>query len=153
DAQYFGVPQIRPRAFVVGLNRKLGWEASFPFPEPTTPRPLTVRTVLDQIEKEPLMFEKGLTPQQVAMHYHENHWTMKPRSSKFGETGLRTWGTKTRSFRVLDPERPSWTVAYGHREIHVHPGGHRRVSVLEAMLFQGFDRTYILKGTLSEQVR
>jgi DNA (cytosine-5)-methyltransferase 1 len=43
-------------------------------------------------------------------------------------------------------------VAYGHREIHVHPGGHRRISIFEAMLLQGFPEDFVLEGTLSSQV-
>jgi len=58
-----------------------------------------------------------------------------------------------RCFRVLNWDRPSWTVAYGHREVHIHPNGHRRLSVYEAMLLQGFRPDYRLMGTLSDQIR
>jgi DNA (cytosine-5)-methyltransferase 1 len=43
-------------------------------------------------------------------------------------------------------------VAYGNREVHVHPTGTRRLSVFEAMLLQSFPKTYELRGTLSEQI-
>jgi len=45
------------------------------------------------------------------------------------------------------------TVAYGHREIHVHPEGTRRLSVYEAMLLQGFPASYRLLGSFSAQVK
>ena len=73
---------------------------------------------------------------------------MQPRSPKFksGEFGTG------RSFRKLNWNEPSPTVAYGHREIHVHPDGARRLSIYEAMLLQGFPKSFELVGTLSEQV-
>jgi len=57
-----------------------------------------------------------------------------------------------RSFRRLDAGEPSPTVAYGHREIHVHPNGTRRLSIYEAMLLQGFPKKYVLLGPFSAQV-
>ena len=45
------------------------------------------------------------------------------------------------------------TVAYGNREIHIHPNAKRRLSVYEAMLLQGFPEDYELLGTLSDQIR
>ena len=62
----------------------------------------------------------------------------------------QSWG---RSFRTLYWDRPSWTVAYGHREVHVHPHGHRRLSIYEAMLLQSFDHGYKLTGNISNQAR
>lgn len=58
-----------------------------------------------------------------------------------------------RSFRTLSWDKPSWTVAYGHREVHVHPDGHRRLSVYEAMLLQTFPKSYRLTGNISAQIR
>ena len=58
-----------------------------------------------------------------------------------------------RSFRVLSWNEPSWTVAYGHREVHVHPNGNRRLSIYEAMLLQSFPKSYKLTGNISNQVR
>ena len=43
-------------------------------------------------------------------------------------------------------------MAYGNREIHIHPDGTRRLTVLEAMLLQGFPKTYVFHGNFSEQV-
>jgi DNA (cytosine-5)-methyltransferase 1 len=53
---------------------------------------------------------------------------------------------------VLDWDSASRTVAYGHREVHVHPSGKRRLSVYEAMLLQGFPQNYRLFGNLSQQI-
>jgi len=150
DALHFGVPQRRPRVFVVGLNRKKFGNAKLIFPVGNTDNYRTVEAVLRGL-KQPAFFERGLQPHEITGH--ENHWTMQPRSPKFKDGFLKEGQNLGRSFRVLSWSKPSWTVAYGHREIHIHPSGKRRLSVYEAMLLQGLPKTYILKGNLSEQVR
>jgi DNA (cytosine-5)-methyltransferase 1 len=80
---------------------------------------------------------------------------MRPISPKFNTPLPEGIRRSTRSFRRLIWEEPSDTVAYGHNEIHIHPKGHRRLSIYEAMLLQGFPEErndYRLLGTLSEQV-
>jgi DNA (cytosine-5)-methyltransferase 1 len=73
---------------------------------------------------------------------------MVPRSRKFGENTA----VGGRSFRRLSWDDKSPTVAYGHREIHVHPNGKRRLSIYEAILLQGFPKKYWITGNLSQQV-
>ncbi len=150
DAQHFGVPQRRPRLFVVGVN-----EASYPsetFRFPLPPLLFTPRTVRDAIGglPEPTFFRRGLLSEDI--QFHPNHWTLKPRSWKFGDPEHGIKSSRGRSFRRLSWDAPSWTVAYGNREVHIHPGGHRRLSVYEAMLLQGFPESYCLEGTLSAQI-
>ena len=59
DAQYYGVPQKRPRVFVVGWNKDKykGWDFRFP-----APRPDPVKTVAQTISglQEPIFYEQGL---------------------------------------------------------------------------------------------
>jgi DNA (cytosine-5)-methyltransferase 1 len=84
---------------------------------------------------------------------HPNHWCMTPKSKSFETPGALVPGTaRGRSFRTLDWNEPSPTVAYGNREVHVHPSGLRRLSVYEALLLQGFPKAYELRGTLSDQI-
>ena len=78
---------------------------------------------------------------------------MQPKSEKFRNGKLKAGENRGRSFRVLSWDKPSWTVAYGHREIHIHPDGKRRLSVYEAMLLQGLPAWYRLTGNLSAQVQ
>jgi len=145
NAAHFGVPQLRPRLFLVGIKRDLAGFARFSFPEPDTTVPQTVRQAIAHLG-EPVFYDRQNRKQEVPGH--PNHWTMMPRSKKFGTRGIN----KGRSFRRLVWDEPSPTVAYGHREIHVHPNGKRRLSLLEGMLLQGFPETYRLAGNLSEQV-
>jgi len=150
DAQYFGVPQKRPRVFVVGFNRHKYPDSDFEFPQPELSR---VKTVAEAIRglPEPKCFERNLKPSDIPVH--PNHWTMKPKSKRFQNGSLVEGHNGGRSFRVLSWDKPSWTVAYGNREIHIHPSGKRRLSVYEAMLLQGFPNRYQLLGTLSEQIK
>lgn len=144
DASKFGVPQTRTRLFIVGVNSRRFPDVVFSFPVGD----ITPPTLRDTIEKlpPPIFFKRGIKPTEIP--YHANHWTMKPKSKRF-RAGAALGG---RSFRRLNWDEPSPTVAYGHREIHVHPSGIRRLSIHEAMLIQGFPRRYKLVGNLSQQV-
>lgn len=150
NAVDFGVPQDRDRVFIVGINRELHPKNEWKAP----PRENRIRTVRETIEDlpDPIFNEKGFPPDEVPVH--PNHWTMVPRSKKFSTPGAleegQAWG---RSFRTLVWDQPSWTVAYGNREIHVHPSGRRRLSIYEAMLLQSFPKNYVLTGNISAQTR
>jgi len=150
DAHDFGVAQVRKRVFVVGFNKKKYAGLSFEFPQGNTDKMKTVRDVIWGLP-EPTRFERGMKPESVA--FHPNHWCLKPKSNKFFNGFLKEGDIKGRPFRVLEWGKPSWTVAYGHREVHVHPSGKRRLSVYEAMLLQGFPAEYRLCGSLSDQIR
>lgn len=145
DAQDFGVPQLRRRLFIVGLNTRLFPDAEFTFPVGNCKR----QTVRDAIKGLPVpaFFDRTIRPLDIP--YHPNHWTMQPKSAKFTRANFSNDG---RSFRRLNWDKVSPTVAYGNREIHIHPDGGRRLSVHEAMLLQGFPRTFKLAGNFSQQI-
>ncbi len=150
DTVDFGIPQQRERIFIVGINRALHPDAVWHWPLKTHIK----RTVRDAIWglPEPVLNDKGREPDSIP--YHRNHWTMVPRSKKFCTDGMleegQAWG---RSFRTLAWDEPSWTVAYGNREVHIHPNGKRRLSVFEAMRLQTFPLAYELTGNISAQIR
>jgi DNA (cytosine-5)-methyltransferase 1 len=150
DAQDFGVAQVRKRLFVVGFNDKKYPNMDFFFPESNGKPTRTVRDVIEDLAK-PAFFERDTNPEDLPVH--PNHWCMRPRSRKFFNGYLKEGDLKGRPFRVLKWDKPSWTVAYGHREVHIHPDGRRRLSVYEAMILQGFPPQYRLWGTLSDQIR
>lgn len=141
----FGVPQNRRRVIIMGIANKF----KNPTIKITTKRGIKcVKDVLQGLA-EPAFFSRSIKSSEIPLH--PNHWTMKPKSKKFlNPASLETSG---RSFRKLHWNEPSPTVAYGHREIHVHPKGHRRLSIFEAMLLQGFPTEYVLEGNLSQQVQ
>lgn len=147
DAASFGVPQRRERLFLVGFRKELGVR-SFDWPKGCG----SSSTVRDAIHglPEPTFFRRGLKPSEIETH--PNHWTMNVRSPKFAARDFARH-RDGRSFRLLEWDEQSGTVAYGNREIHVHPDGKRRLSIYEAMLLQGFPKDYQLMGNLSEQVQ
>ncbi len=141
----YGVAQSRSRVIISGFRDKL--VASNFKPRKVHAEGLTVSAVIGNLP-EPAYFARGL--EKSSIPHHENHWTMRPISERFSRPGGAD--RAGRSFRRLEWDKPSPTVAYGHREIHVHPDGRRRLSVYEAMLLQGFPRDFVLEGTLSAQV-
>ena len=145
NASDFDIPQFRPRLLLFGIKRDLVKFSDFKFPVPANPKLVTVRSAISHLG-EPTLFDK--TARLIKNRFHPNHWTMKPISNKFTNLNQETG----RSFRRLKWDEPSPTVCYGHREIHVHPMGHRRLSILEAMILQGFPESFEIKGNLSQQV-
>lgn len=149
NASQYGVPQNRQRVILVGLNKKLFPRRQWVPPMPNLGERLTVRDAIAGLP-EPTHFRKNLAPTDIA--HHPNHWCMAPKSPRFTLGLLREGDTSNRSFKTLAWDRPSITVAYGNREVHVHPSGRRRLSVYEAMLLQGFPLDYELLGNLSSQI-
>lgn len=149
DAVDYGVAQHRRRIFVVGFNKQRYSVTNLTI-APSSSTHQTVRSLIGELA-EPSRFSHNYKPDENGIH--PNHWCMNPRSTKFADGSLLTSEVHGRSLRVLEWEKPSWTVAYGHREMHVHPKGHRRLSIYEAMLLQGFPSEYVLHGNFSDQVR
>jgi DNA (cytosine-5)-methyltransferase 1 len=150
DAADFGVAQHRSRVFILGFNKAKYPNINFTFPKAETKIPLTVANKLKGLPA-PFLFKRGLKIKNSGLH--PNHWTMYPRSKRFSDGTLKKGHNQGRSFRVLQWDKPSYTIAYGNREVHIHPNTRRRLSVYEAMLLQGFPKEYILLGTLSDQIR
>jgi DNA (cytosine-5)-methyltransferase 1 len=150
NASDYGVPQSRDRLFIVGLNSHTLRDRVWAWPRRRSGSGPTVRNAIGRLP-EPVHFKRGLDPETFP--FHPNHWCMTPKSNKFRKAGALTPGRSgQRSFKTLDWDKPSLTVAYGHREVHIHPNCRRRLSVFEAMRLQGFPDTYELKGTLSSQI-
>jgi len=108
--------------------------------------PKSLREAIGDLDS-PAFFSRSLTHDQIPVH--PNHWTMQPRSPRFAQD-VSKW-KNGRSFRRTFWDKPSPTIAFGHREIHIHPNCARRLSIFEAMLLQGFPMSFVLKGTLSQQ--
>lgn len=141
----YGVAQTRKRV-IISAFQDLEVARNFK-PEKALVGDLTVRAKIGSLP-EPAYFARNLDKSSIP--HHENHWTMRPVSKRFAQPGGAD--RAGRSFRRLEWDQPSPTVAYGHREIHVHPDGRRRLSIFEAMLLQGFPHDFVLEGTLSSQV-
>jgi len=151
NASAFGVPQDRPRLILVGLNRKLYPKAVWTPPEGDPNALVSVRRAIGAFPP-PKYWERGLTPADIP--HHPNHWCMVPKSKNFETEGALVQGTaRGRSFRTLSWDKPSPTIAYGNREVHIHPDCKRRLSVYEALRLQGFPTRFELLGSLSSQIQ
>ena len=148
DAVCHSVPQNRIRLFVLALRKNTLAMGRWSRPGGNDQR----RTVGDAIRglPSPTYFTRDI--EREAIPLHPNHWCMMPKSRRFFDGSLVEGYTSTRSFKTLAWNEPSITVSYGHREVHVHPDGQRRLSVFEAMRIQGFPTDYVLEGTLSAQI-
>ena len=148
DASKYGVPQVRKRLIIVGIHKRTGVSNYVFPPELDQTIPPTVRRAISGLP-EPSFFCRN---EKINNSYHPNHWTTAPVSGKFSLKSPYVTPPNSRSFIRLDWDKPSRTVAYGNREIHLHPDGRRRLSIYEAMQLQGFPHTFELSGNLSEQV-
>lgn len=148
DAADHTVPQFRKRLFVLVLPKNTPATKLWRQPVGTSLR----KTVVEAIGglPSPVYFRRDLNPEEIP--FHPNHWCMNPRSPRFHNGSLVEGDSSARSFKTLAWRRPSITASYGHREVHVHPTGTRRLSVFEAMRLQGFPDNYVLDGTLSAQI-
>jgi DNA (cytosine-5)-methyltransferase 1 len=150
NASDFGVAQNRPRLIMVGFNKALYPSLAWRPPVAATSKARPVKDVIQGLPA-PVYWTRGLD--RASIKPHPNHWCMTPKSKSFRTPGALVPGTsRGRSFRTLHWDQPSPTIAYGNREVHVHPNGQRRLSIYEALLLQGFPSNYELLGTLSDQV-
>ncbi len=148
DAAAHSVPQYRRRLFLLAFPTTAPTMNRWSSPDGNGERKTVADAILDL--PSPAYFRPGIDKSAIPLH--ENHWCMMPKSPKFSDGTLEAGQTSTRSFKTLAWNKPSVTASYGHREVHVHPNGTRRLSVFEAMKIQGFPDDYILEGTLSAQI-
>ena len=148
DAACHSVPQYRNRLFVLAFPKNRFTMKRWSSPVGSDER----KTVADAIKDlaPPVHFSRDIGESEVPVH--PNHWCMVPKSHRFFDGSLVEGYSSARSFKTLAWDKPSITVSYGHREVHIHPNRKRRLSVFEAMKLQGFPDDYVLKGSLSAQI-
>jgi len=125
----FGVPQSRRRIVLVGLRTGQGYKTVNVEKREGL---ATVRAAIGGLTK-PTFFRRNLKPSEIPIH--PNHWTMNPKSARFNNGNSK--GRDGRSFKRLSWHEPSPTIAYGHREIHVHPNVNAGLVSTKPCCFKG----------------
>jgi DNA (cytosine-5)-methyltransferase 1 len=144
NSVHYGVAQVRKRMILLGMRDFISKRFKFPQRGEET---RTVRQVIANFP-DPVFYDR--TQKEVRSSYHANHWTMMPKSEKFRADYIAP--ANSRSFKRIEWDLPSKTIAFGNREILIHPSGVRRLSIYEALLLQGFPENFLLTGSLSAQV-
>jgi DNA (cytosine-5)-methyltransferase 1 len=170
NALDFGVPQHRERVFFVGIlkdkiaesppisektgnwfnwpqNKKYkGAETSYSWPEAvsfgkslTKPKDLPLELCVESCLVPYRQINK-IANANERFNFHISEKKLK--KIKEGETNRP-------SFKRLHRFKFSPTACYGNNEIHLHPYGHRRLSVRETLRIQGVPDTYVLPPQLS----
>ena len=122
NARSFGVPQNRPRLFIVGLNSSKYPEVKFSFPNGCEAETTSSQRQFMACPARPSFPETSLRGTFLAIRI-TGRWFRSPRSSRSLRSRLAG-----RSFRRLAWDEESPTVAYGNREIHIHPNGGRQAN-------------------------
>lgn len=171
----FGAPQDRERLFVIGVRKKLAYEAIGRrisadaigwFPWPVDPRYASARQLpwpttspFGRTPEKPPGIPDELTtfayfgPQNDPSMLPNGNDVFQAHSWKFNK---RPEGdVKHKSFKRLHRFRFSPTAWYGNQEVHLHPWLPRRLSVREALRLQTVPDDYVLPAdaTLSAKFK
>ena len=139
EAQYFGVPQLRPRVFFIGS--RIG-QPSLPRP---TSRPVSCREALKDVEPEDRRLPTAASLKLILKH-------IQPGGT--GADVFKMLGKGEHSFStiMLHPDRPSPTL----RKTQMGNGDtfhweRRIVAINEALVLTGFPVDYILPGAFKDR--
>jgi len=142
DASEYGVPQSRQRVFTIGIKQDS--EASFEFPTPTTPSPITVEEAI-------------VDPDLTELDNHESTMTNHQKSTVEDLSKLdfeeSRYDNYSESWKRLHPEKPAPTIKENHGAPFVHPFEDRVGTVRECAILQSFPNEFTFVGSKSTQLK
>ena len=141
----FGGHTIRKRAFIVGS--RLG---DFKFPKPTY-NGQTVGDALSYVDESWHNYnDKVRSSYQV-----EFKMSFVPPGENFKAIpeDIRGKGVHSNSYKRLEMDKPSITLANFRKCVILHPVYNRIISVAEALAIQGFRKPFSVRGSMSQRVQ
>lgn len=154
DASRYGVPQVRHRAFFIGLASGL----KFVFPEPThgegtRRKAKTVGQALKGLED----LDESV-PNHIPLKHSERviaRYKLIPEGGRLPppeelppEIRRKNFGN---TYKRLHRDRPSLTLVPGNNAFPIHPVSHRSLTPREAARLQGFPDSFIFSGDRRNQ--
>lgn len=174
EAQKYGVPQVRKRAFFLASNN--GTDLTYPTPQFDLQNetghipPTTVGTALNEIESHKFviknhelhqsLFLDGVNlerlkciPEGKAIRYKSDEESYLPDDLKLGVdwSTLREGRLREGRYRRLDRQAPAPTLNSKNTQ-YFHPTENRRFTVRELATLQSFPLSYEILGPLTQQV-
>ncbi|MGD0089645.1 MAG: DNA cytosine methyltransferase [Planctomycetota bacterium] len=150
DAQDFGVPQRRERAFFLITRKPINEQ--------------NVRRRLDDLKARKVPVRAALSGLPAATdrpdEYKDeqdslavpNHFAMRHSAKVQHKIAALQPGTGPMSYRKLHPDRPSNTLFSGHRAPPAHYEFPRSITVREAARLQGFPDSFRIYGSFANQM-
>lgn len=150
NAEDYGVPQRRKRAFFLISRRALSHDNLQHAFEQRLREPLRVIDVLDDLPEPPIRPDRysELSGELVI----KNHYAMQHSESVQKKIALIPQGSGPMSYRKLHPNRTSSTLISGHRAPPAHYSQPRSITVREAMRLQGFPDDFEVRGPFGTQM-
>lgn len=139
EAQYFGVPQLRPRVFFIGS--RIG-QPSLP---KATSNPIPCGVALRDVEPDEIILPQNPGARLMASH-------LQPGES--GQDVMARIGRKPGWFNacMLDPAKPSPTITKSLLGVgSLWHWTRRHISIREALVLTGFPASYILPGAFKDR--
>ena len=155
-AKYIGVPQNRPRFFLIGVRKDLGLSPKFPMEDKT--KIITVREawngLIQDEEQRKMLTEKCL-------YYYEKQYLIIskiPKNQPKAIDGSYVFNGARKNFNMIriSYETPantitsrSWEIAFGSGLYH--PEEDRKLTIPELKRIHSYPDDYILTGTYEKQ--
>jgi len=150
NAEEFGVPQKRKRAFFLISRCELSKENVYERLEKSKQEPVIVKTALRGL-KSPAIRPDGYDDEHDYGRI-PNHFAMQHSQRVMNKIAKIKPGTGPMSYRRLHPERPSNTLFSGHRAPPAHYSQPRSITVREAARLQGFPDDFRIYGSFGKQM-
>lgn len=140
NSMQFGVPQMRERVYFVGIKKELSTQNNFTFPKEQEQECDLSKFLCD--DREDFIFKKNVKSYETFLRYLNNKYNKDKYSlEKILSEEFLVLDTRQSDLRLYRNKVP--TIRRGRQGIlYVKNGILRKLSGLEALLLQGFEKKY-----------